>query len=185
MKPDLKEGEQIVAELLTWLKLDTNHPDLQDTPRRIAKMYLELFSGLYDEQPAITIFDNTENYHDMVIVKNIPFNSVCAHHFLPFIGKAHIGYIPTSKYIGLSKVARVLDMFAKRPQVQERLTDQVANFLFEHLDCKGLIVIMEAEHLCMTVRGVEKEGASTVTSAIRGRIDKTEFIQLLKTGTNG
>jgi GTP cyclohydrolase I len=180
MRPDLKEGEKIVDELLTWLQLDKNHPDLKDTPRRIAKSYLELFNGLYDADPNITVFDNTEQYHDMITVKDIPFSSMCAHHFLPFIGKAHVGYIPFAdgKYIGLSKIARVLEYFAKRPQVQERLTDQVANYLFEKLQCQGVIVIIEAEHLCMTTRGVSKPGSITTTSAIRGRIDKNEFIQL-------
>jgi GTP cyclohydrolase I len=179
MKPDLKEGEAIVNKLLTWLQLDTTHPDLQDTPKRIAKMYLELFEGLYNDEPKITVFDNTENYHDMIIVKDIDFSSVCAHHFLPFVGKAHIGYIPNGKYIGLSKLARVVDFYAKRPQVQERLTAQIANALFDMLNCQGLIIIMEAQHECMTVRGVKKANSITTTSAIRGRIDKNEFIQLI------
>lgn len=182
MKPDIKEGEKIVEELLTWLQLDMAHPDLQDTPRRIAKMYLEVFEGLYQDTPKMTIFDNDEHYKDMVIVKDIPFSSMCAHHFLPFIGKAHVGYIPTDKYIGLSKIARLVDYYAKRPQVQERLTTNVADGLFNMLSAQGVIVVIEARHLCMGIRGVQKPSSITTTSAIRGDIPKDEFIQLIKMG---
>ncbi len=181
-KPNLREGELIIESFINWLGLDSNHPDLKDTPRRIAQMYLELFEGCYMEQPKMTVFDNNEPYRDMVIIKDIPFSSVCSHHFLPFVGKAHVGYIPKDKYVGLSKIARVLDYFAKRPQIQERLTMQVADYLYETLGAQGVIVVTEARHECMIVRGVKKPDSVAITSAIRGNIDKKEFIQLIKRG---
>lgn len=178
-KPNVEQGEKIIKNLLGWLRLDTDHPDLRHTPYRMAKMYLELFEGKYKGEPEITVFDNDEEYQDMVIVKNIDFNSVCAHHFLPFMGQAHVGYIPNESYIGLSKIARVIEHFAKKPQVQERLTTQVADYLNEKLNPQGIVVIMEAKHTCMTLRGVRKANSLTTTSAIRGDIDKNELISLL------
>ena len=179
MKPDLLVGEAIIEDLLDWLGLDTFHPDLENTPKRIAKMYLELFKGLYEKGPGITVFENNERYQDMIIIKDIPFKSMCSHHFMPFFGKVHFGYIPCSFYIGLSKVARVVNYFSNRPQVQERLTTQIADYLDEELEAQGLIVIVEANHTCMTLRGVKAGGSLTTTSAIRGDIDKEEFIKLL------
>lgn len=172
---------QLFRQILSELGENPDREGLRDTPDRVEKMYSEVFAGLKQDEPNITVFENQEKYKDMVIVKDIAFSSFCEHHFVPFVGKVHIGYIPTTKYIGLSKVARVVDFFAKRPQVQERLTMEVADFLYNRLDPQGLVVVMEAEHMCMTIRGVKKPGTRTITSAIRGKIDKNEFLELIRT----
>ena len=166
-------------KILSELGENPNREGLVDTPDRVERMYKEVFTGLKQEEPEIKVFENKEEYKDMVIVKEIPFASFCEHHFLPFIGEAHVGYIPDTHYIGLSKVARVVDFYAKRPQIQERLTSQVSDYLYTKLNAQGVIVIIEAEHLCMTIRGVKKPGSITTTSAIRGDIDKEEFIAIL------
>jgi len=175
----------LFREILIEIGENPDREGLIDTPDRVERMYREVFSGLSSDEPNITVFDNTERYQDLVIVRDIDFSSFCEHHLLPFIGKAHIGYIPSREnYIGLSKIARVVDFFAKRPQVQERLTSQISDFLYEKLNAQGIIVVLEAHHLCMGIRGVKKESSITTTSAIRGRIDKQEFLQLLKLGLN-
>ena len=176
--PEIVEGEdqnkagQIAshfAEIMRVLGLDLNDPHLIDTPQRVGRMYLEIFRGLKDqEEPAITSFPNREGYSNMVIVKDIDFFSVCSHHMIPFFGKAHVAYIPGEKIVGLSKIARIVEFYARRPQLQERLTKEVVEFIEARLAPQGSIVVMEARHLCMEMRGVEKPGAMTTTSALRG-----------------
>lgn len=174
-----------VRGLLTELGLDLTDPNLRETDIRVAKMYHEIFSGLHEgAEPAVTLFPNDEGYSAMVIEKDIPFYSVCSHHLVPFYGHAHIAYIPRDKIIGLSKFARILEFYARRPQLQERLTEQVVEFLREKLDPLGAMVVIEARHLCVEMRGVKKPGVITVTSAIRGSFYKKEvreeFLDLLK-----
>ncbi len=158
-----------VREILIGIGEDPDRDGLQDTPARVARAYAEIFAGL-DTDPAEVLATTFELSHDeMVLVRDIEVWSCCEHHLLPFTGVAHIGYIPSKGRItGLSKLARLVDAFAKRPQVQERLTSQVADALVEHLGARGVIVVIECEHLCMTMRGVRKPGAKTVTSAVRG-----------------
>ena len=194
--PEIVEGEdqnkagQIAshfAEIMRVLGLDLNDPHLIDTPQRVGRMYLEIFRGLKDqEEPAITSFPNREAYCNMVIVKDIDFFSVCSHHMIPFFGKAHVAYIPGEKIVGLSKIARIVEFYARRPQLQERLTEEVVEFIEARLAPQGSIVVMEARHLCMEMRGVEKPGAMTTTSALRGCFEdqkvREEFFDLLKRG---
>lgn len=164
---------------------DSKREGLQGTPRRIAEMYADLFSGLsVDPKEELTVsFD--EGHHEMVIIKDIPFYSLCEHHFLPFIGVAHVGYIPKGRVVGASKLARTVEILAKRPQIQERLTSQVAEAIVEALAPTGVGVVIEAEHMCMTLRGVRKPGAKIVTSAMRGLFrtnpaTRAEFMSLVQ-----
>jgi GTP cyclohydrolase I len=173
--PNGSEGETVlkiadhVGAILDLLRLDRNDPNLADTPSRVAKMYMEMFHGLKEgAEPEITTFPNEENYSAMVMERDIPFYSMCAHHLVPFYGHAHIAYIPLKHIVGLSKIPRVLEFYAKRPQIQERLTEQVADYLWGTLEPLGAMVVIEARHLCVEMRGVKKPGALTVTSAIRG-----------------
>jgi len=175
------------ADIMRVLGLDLNDPHLIGTPERVGRMYLEIFRGLKDqEEPAITSFPNREGYSNMVIVKDIDFFSVCSHHMIPFFGKAHVAYIPGEKIVGLSKIARIVEFYARRPQLQERRTEEVVEFIEARLAPKGSIVVMEARHLCMEMRGVEKPGAMTTTSALRGCFEdqrvREEFFDLLKRG---
>jgi GTP cyclohydrolase I len=167
---DLDKIQQAVAMLLEAVGEDVTREGLQETPARVAKMYGEIFSGLEtDPKEHLKIFQEQREHNELVLVKDIPLYSVCEHHLLPFVGKAHIAYIPKDgKIIGLSKFARIVDCFARRPQVQERLTGQIADFLYENLEPQGVAVFVEAEHLCMTMRGVRAAGALTQTSALRG-----------------
>lgn len=162
--------EQAVRSTLEAIGEDPSREGLVGTPRRIAEMYEELFSGLKeDPRELLEVGFDDENHHEMVIVRDIPFYSMCEHHLLPFHGVAHVGYIPQGRILGISKVARLVEMLARRPQVQERLTSQVADFLCEGgLRAKGAAVVIEAEHLCMTMRGIKKPGSRVVTSATRG-----------------
>ncbi len=174
-----------VRAILTELELDPADPNLAETDVRVAKMYMEMFHGLKEgSEPRVTTFPNEEDYGHMVMEKDIPFYSMCAHHLVPFYGKAHIAYIPRENIIGLSKFARILEFYAKRPQLQERLTEQVVGFLEEKLNPMGAMVVIEARHLCVEMRGVKKPGALTVTSAIRGafhqRSVREEFLDLLR-----
>jgi GTP cyclohydrolase I len=162
---DLARAEAAVADLLEALGRDTTDEHLRDTPRRVAAAFTELLTARDFE---MTTFPNDEGYGDLVIVRDIPFHSLCQHHLLPFRGVAHIGYVPGDRLVGLSKLARVLERFARDLQVQERLTRQVANYLTERLSPRGVGVVLEAEHLCMSMRGVQSEGALTVTSAFGG-----------------
>ena len=167
---DLKKIEEGVRPILEGIGEDPDREGLQKTPARVARMYEECCAGLY-EDPAVhfeTTFD--EHHEELVIVHDIPFYSLCEHHLAPFFGKAHVAYIPASdgRICGISKLARLVDVFARRPQVQERLTSQVADTLVKELHPQGVLVVMEAEHLCMSMRGVKKAGAKTTTSATRG-----------------
>jgi GTP cyclohydrolase I len=171
--------------IMEALGLDLDDPNLAETDRRVARSYLEMFAGLEEgSEPAITTFPNDEQYNEMVAVKDITFYSMCAHHFLPFFGRAHLGYIPNGRIIGLSKLARIVEFYARRPQLQERMTEQIVTYLEHHLTPQGSIVVVEANHLCMEMRGVRKPGAITTTSAIRGAFLQTqvreEFLNLLR-----
>ena len=166
---DKERIEKAVREILIAIGEDPDREGLAETPKRVAKMYEEVFRGL-EESPEqhLKIF-NDEHNEEMVVVRDIPLYSMCEHHILPFVGKAHIVYIPKDgKVIGLSKLARIVDNFARRPQIQERLTSQIADFLMENLEPLGVAVVIEAEHLCMTMRGARAAGAKTKTSALRG-----------------
>jgi len=174
-----------VRGILSELGLDLAEPNLHATDRRVAKLYLEMFHGLEEgAEPTVTVFPNAERYSAMVMEKQIPFYSMCAHHLVPFYGHAHLAYIPNDQILGLSKFARILEFYAKRPQLQERLTEQVANFLESRLKPQGVMVVIEARHLCVEMRGVKKPGAMTVTSAIRGIFHqkpvREEFLDLLR-----
>lgn len=166
---DKNRIENAVREILLAVGEDPERAGLLETPRRVANMYEEIFAGLHeDPKQHLKFFDEMSN-DEMVIVRDIPFASMCEHHLLPFVGKAHIAYIPSdNKIIGLSKLARIVDNFAKKPQVQERLTHDIADFLEENMNPKGVAVIMEAEHMCMSIRGARASGSKTQTSALRG-----------------
>lgn len=168
---DQSRAEAAIRELLCAVGEDPDRSGLQDTPARVARACREMFAGLYTDPDAVlnTMFD--EQHDELVIVKEIPLYSTCEHHLVSFHGVAHVGYIPgdDGRVTGLSKIARLVDLYAKRPQVQERLTSQVADALVRRLDPRGVIVVMEAEHLCMAMRGVRKSGALTTTSAVRGQ----------------
>ena len=173
-----------VRGILTELGLDLDDPNLKDTDQRVARMYQEMFHGLKEgAEPEVTTFPNDENYKAMVMERDLPFYSMCAHHLVPFYGHAHIAYIPSDRIIGLSKFSRILEFYAKRPQLQERLTEQVVDYLVDRLHPIGAMVVIEARHLCVEMRGVKKPGALTVTSAIRGsfheRPVREEFLDLL------
>jgi GTP cyclohydrolase IA len=168
---DQRRAEAAIRELLFAIGEDPERDGLQETPARVARAYREMFAGLYTEPDSVlnTMFD--EDHDEMVIVKEIPLYSTCEHHLVSFHGVAHVGYIPgkDGRVTGLSKIARLVDLYAKRPQVQERLTSQIADALVKKLDPGGVIVVIEAEHLCMAMRGVRKPGAVTTTSAVRGQ----------------
>jgi GTP cyclohydrolase I len=182
------DEERVVAavrEIITAIGDDPDRPDLVATPQRIARMYQELFAGV-NFDPRRILGESLEESHDeMVIIKDIPFYSLCEHHFLPFYGVAHVGYVPKGRVVGISKLARVVDAYAKRPQVQERLTSQVADTIQECLHPDGVAVVVEAEHLCMTMRGIKKPGSRVVTSAVRGSfrrsaLTRAEFLSLVQ-----
>lgn len=160
--------ERAVREILFAVGEDPDREGLRETPARVARMYAELFGGLH-EDPRIHLKKFfTEKYDEVVLVRDISFDSMCEHHMLPFMGKAHIGYLPGGRVVGLSKLARVVEVVARRPQVQERMTEEIARLLEEELQVKGVAVVIEAVHTCMTVRGVRKPGAVCVTSAMKG-----------------
>ncbi|MFR9726077.1 GTP cyclohydrolase I FolE [Streptomyces sp. MS19] len=169
---DEKRAENAVRELLLAVGEDPDREGLRDTPARVARAYREIFAGLWQrpEDVLTTTFDL--GHDEMVLVKDIEVMSSCEHHLVPFVGQAHIGYIPSAngKITGLSKLARLVDVFARRPQVQERLTTQIADSLMRILEPRGVIVVVECEHMCMTMRGVRKPGAKTTTSAVRGQL---------------
>lgn len=165
---DQERIRRAMREILAAIGEDPDREGLADTPARVARMYAELFSGLHeDPRPHLRKFF-TEKYDEIVLVKNISFNSMCEHHMLPFLGEAHIAYVPDGRVIGLSKLARLVDVVARRPQVQERMTETIADLLLEELQAKGVAVVIEATHTCMTIRGVRKPGSVCVTSAMRG-----------------
>lgn len=181
--------EQGVRLILEGIGEDPEREGLKKTPSRVAKLYAECFAGLYEDPAEFfeTTFD--ERHEEMVMVRDIPFYSMCEHHLAPFFGKAHVAYIPAKdgRICGLSKLARLVDTYAKRPQVQERLTSQVADTLIDELNPQGVIVVIEAEHLCMSMRGIKKAGARTTTSAVRGvfqrsQATRTEALSLIFAG---
>lgn len=166
---DKERIEKAVLEIIEAIGEDATREGLVETPQRVARFYAEVFDGLHsDPGDVIDAFFGEEHYQEIVMVREIPFYSMCEHHFVPFHGEAHVAYMPQGRVTGLSKLARLVDGFAKRPQMQERLTAQVADCLNERLNPLGVLVVVEAEHLCMSMRGVKKPGARTVTSAVRG-----------------
>ncbi|MBE7371551.1 MULTISPECIES: GTP cyclohydrolase I FolE [Dermacoccus] len=172
---DLPRIEAAVREILTAVGEDPDREGLLDTPARVARAYAETFVGL--RQTPADVLDKTFDveHEELILVRDIEVYSTCEHHLVPFHGVAHVGYIPSAsgRVTGLSKLARLVDVYAKRPQVQERLTTQIADALVEHLDAQGVIVVIEAEHLCMSMRGIRKPGARTITSAVRGQLRNT------------
>lgn len=181
---DLPRIAAAVREILTAVGEDPNREGLLDTPMRVARMYQEVFEGLRINPAEYLQTAFTEAYDELVVLRGIPFHSMCEHHLLPFEGHAHVAYLPDGRIAGISKLARVVEAFARRPQVQERLTTQIADILMERLAAKGVAVIMEATHSCMTCRGVRKHGSVMVTSAMRGRCKadartRAEVLQLL------
>jgi GTP cyclohydrolase I len=184
---DAPRAEAAAAELLTALGADLADESLRDTPRRMAAMYGELLSPV---PFSATTFPNEGGYDELVVASGIPFHSLCEHHLLPFVGVAHVGYLPGERIVGLSKLARVVEHFARNLQVQERLTAQVAGWINEHLEPKGVGVVLEAEHLCMSLRGVQKPGSRTITSAAHGLVrddarTRQEFLSLTTGGRHG
>jgi GTP cyclohydrolase IA len=165
---DHERIRKAVREILAAVGEDPNREGLLDTPDRVARMYAELFSGLHTD-PAVHLEKTfTQKHDEMVVVKDIEFASMCEHHLLPFMGKAHIAYLPNGQIVGLSKLARVVEAVARRPQVQERMTEAVADLIMKHLRPRGVAVVVEAAHTCMTIRGVRKPGSETITSSMRG-----------------
>jgi len=182
----IKEGVRLILE---GIGEDPERPGLRLTPTRVARMYQEVFGGMrVDPREVVTLLPDVDKHEEIVLVKDIPIYSVCEHHLLPFIGKAHVAYIPKGGRItGLSKIARVVDILSRRPQLQERLTSQVADTLAEKLRPEGIMVVIEAEHLCMTMRGIKKPGSITVTSVVRGifrsnAVTRSETLNLIGIG---
>jgi GTP cyclohydrolase I len=161
-----------VREILLAVGEDPEREGLRETPQRVARMYAEMFSGLHEDPRKFLQKSFTQKYDEMVLVKDITFESMCEHHLLPFYGRAHLAYLPQGRITGLSKPARVLEALARRPQVQERMTEELADLLVQELDARGVAVILEATHTCMTVRGVRKPGSVCTTSAMRGAFAK-------------
>jgi GTP cyclohydrolase IA len=167
-KVDQPRIERAVREILAAVGENPDREGLVDTPGRVARMYAELFGGLHEDPRVHLRKFFTEQYDEIVLVRDISFNSMCEHHMLPFLGQAHIGYLPSGRVVGLSKLARVVESVARRPQVQERMTETIANLLMEELEAKGVAVVIEATHTCMTIRGIRKPGSLCVTSAMKG-----------------
>src|ERR687890_1498502 len=165
---DIPRIESAVREILIAIGEDPEREGLKGTPRRVAEAYAFLFAGLADDPARHLDVGFQEEHREMVLVRDIPLYSLCEHHLMPFVGKAHLGYIPDGKVVGLSKLARLVEGYARRPQLQERLTTQVADALHDELGTLGAIVVIEANHLCMTIRGVQKPGSMAITSAVRG-----------------
>ncbi len=179
-RTDAKGAQRAAADFLAALGVETGTAAMADTPRRMAQAYAELLTPRSFD---LTTFPNEEGYDELVVARAIPVQSMCEHHMLPFLGVAHVGYLPGERILGLSKLARVVEFFARRPQVQERLTKQVADWLHANLDPRGVGVVIEAEHLCMTLRGVRSGGASTITSSLIGTLredprSRAEFLAL-------
>ncbi|NLE29600.1 MAG: GTP cyclohydrolase I FolE [Phycisphaerae bacterium] len=184
-KVDMERIERAVKDILEAIGEDPTREGLVKTPKRVAAMYNELFAGTHEDPSRHLQTFFTERYDEIVILRDIPFHSMCEHHLMPFIGKAHIAYLPDGKVVGVSKLARLIEGLSHRMQVQERLTTQVADMLMEHLKPKGVAVVMIAQHTCMTIRGVKKPGSSMITSALRGIFktnlaSRTEILSLLK-----
>ena len=165
---DTQKIENAVREILAAIGEDPQREGIRNTPARVARMYAELLAGMREDPKEHIKGLFTENYDEIVLLRDIPFYSICEHHLMPFIGSAHVAYLPKGKVIGVSKLARVVDCFARRLQVQERLTDQISDFLMESLKPLGVAVVLEASHSCMTIRGIKKPGSIMVTSSLRG-----------------
>lgn len=184
---DLPAAERAAAAFLTALGVDLRAEGVRETPRRMAAAYAEMFEARPFD---LTTFPNDERYDELVLARSLPVMAICEHHLLPFVGLAHVGYLPADRILGLSKLARVVELFARRPQVQERLTRQVADWLDSHLAPRGVAVVVEAEHTCMTIRGVRAVGSRTVTSALHGQLrddpaSRAEFFALAATAVGG
>ena len=185
-RPSREEAEQAISTLLRWAGDDPTREGLRDTPQRVARAYEDWFSG-YNEDPEeflLRTFEEVEGYDDMIVLKDIRFESHCEHHLAPIIGRAHVGYLPTNKVVGISKLARVVDAFARRLQVQEKMNAQIANCIQKVLEPKGVAVVIEAAHQCMTTRGVHKQGVTMVTSTMLGEFRKNpltrrEFLSVI------
>jgi GTP cyclohydrolase I len=181
---DHERIKRAVVEIFEAIGEDPSREGLRETPRRIAGMYAEVFSGLAVDPTQFLAVGFEVAHDEMVILRNIPFYSMCEHHFLPFHGEAHVGYVPDGRVVGISKLARTVEAFARRPQIQEVLTTQIAEAIMDHLQPDGVAVVIEAEHLCMTMRGVQKPGSRMVTSAMRGQfrlssVTRAEFLALV------
>ncbi len=181
---DQEKIQKAIISIIEAIGDDPKREGLVGTPKRIAEMYADIFSGMHEDPQAHLKIGFEEGHQEMVITKDIPFYSMCEHHLLPFHGMAHIGYIPNGRVVGASKLSRVVDVFARRPQLQERLTTQIADMIVDSLQPRGVAVILEAEHLCMTMRGIKKPGSKMVTSAMRGLFrqraaTRAEFLTLI------
>jgi GTP cyclohydrolase IA len=191
-RPSQAEAEAAVRTLIRWTGDDPDREGLKETPKRVAKAYREMFSG-YDKCPAEELgrtFEEVAGYDDIVLVKDIPFHSHCEHHMVPIIGKAHVAYLPAGKVLGLSKIARVVDIFAHRLQTQEAMTAQIAGVIQDVLKPRGVAVMIEAEHMCMAMRGIRKQGSTTMTSTFTGDFKKNpeeqvRFVTMLRDGGRG
>jgi GTP cyclohydrolase I len=191
-RPTQAEAEAAVRTLLLWTGDDPDREGLKDTPRRVAKAYRELFAG-YAQDPAEELgrtFEEVAGYDDMVLVKDIPFHSHCEHHMVPIIGKAHVAYLPDGRVLGLSKIARVVDIFAHRLQTQEAMTAQIAGVIQDVLNPRGVAVMIEAEHMCMAMRGIRKQGSTTLTSTFTGSFkdspeEQVRFVTMVRDGNRG
>ncbi|MBN1359318.1 MAG: GTP cyclohydrolase I FolE [Sedimentisphaerales bacterium] len=187
-KFDSERIRKAVTEILLAIGEDVEREGLRDTPDRVARMYAELLGGMKEDPKLHLRSVFTERYDEIVLLRDIPFYSVCEHHLLPFIGKAHVAYLPTGQVLGVSKLARIVDCFAHRLHTQERLTGQIADFLMQHLKPMGVAVVLQASHSCMTIRGIKKPGSLMVTSALRGIFKKdarsrNEVLSLMHQGT--
>ena len=187
---DQPRVERAVLEILLAVGEDPDREGLLETPARVARMYAELFSGLHDDPRVHMQKAFTEKYDEIVLVRDISFNSICEHHLLPFMGKAHIGYMPEGRVVGLSKLARVVEVVSRRPQVQERMTETIADLIIDELGARGAAVVVEASHTCMTIRGVRKPGSLCVTSAMKGIFrsnlsSRSEVMALIYGGRGG
>jgi len=167
-KVDIERIKKAVTEILTAVGEDVQREGIRETPKRVAEMYSELLAGMREDPKKHLRSVFSENYDEIVLLRDVPFYSICEHHLMPFIGKAHVAYLPKGRVLGVSKLARVVDCFARRLQVQERLTEQIADFIMESLKPKGVAVVLEASHSCMTIRGIKKPGSVMVTSSLRG-----------------
>jgi GTP cyclohydrolase I len=171
-KVNTEKIKKAVTEILLAIGEDVNRDGIKHTPERVAKMYDELLAGMREDPKMHLTRVFRENYDEIVLLRDIPFYSICEHHLMPFIGSAHVAYLPSGLVLGVSKMARIVDSFAKRLQVQERLTDQIADFIMNNLKPKGVAVVLEASHSCMTIRGIKKPGSVMVTSSLRGTFKK-------------
>ncbi|WP_330167643.1 GTP cyclohydrolase I FolE [Bartonella grahamii] len=178
-RPSIEEVEKAIRTLLLWIGEDPNREGLLETPRRMAKAYRELFNGYSQsvKETLGTVFEEVSGYNEAIIVKNIPFYSHCEHHMIPIIGKAHIAYLPNEKIVGLSKIVRVVDIFSRRLQTQEAMTAQVAQALKTYLKPHGVAVLIEAEHMCMAMRGIQKQGSTTITRNFHGYYERDQAAQ--------